>query len=477
MPVDTPKKEYDDCLHKWQLVRDCDKGATAVKAKGTKYLPMPNPDDTSSENEARYKDYKKRANFVNFVASTKEGMTGLVFRKETKIELDSSIDYMVENIDGNGLSADQMIKDVTGDTMLTGRYGLLTEYPPAPPGLTKAQVDQMYLRANIKPYPAESILNWRTAQIGGITKLSMVVLVEPTEKQTADEFVNDVVDYYRVLLLKDGVYVQNLYDDELNLLADDGENTDIIPTKSDGSKWNAIPFQFVGSENNDATIDKAPLYDIAEINIGHYRNSADYEESSFMVGQPTPVFSGLTQSWVDTNMKDGVGLGSRGGVLLPEGGNGQLLQAESNQMPEKGMERKEKQMIMIGARLIQDSTGAETAEAARIRFGGQNSKIGSLIKNVENAFTQCFMWANEFMGGTVEPELEINKELYDATLDPQLIIAGIQLLDRGVIAKPDLQDKLRAGGFIKSDRTNEEINAEAEQADVMTGGGGFDQGE
>lgn len=473
MPVSTPNKEYADNILKWQLVRDCDSGSTAVKEGKTKYLPMPNPDDTSSENTARYKDYLKRANFVNFVASTKEGLLGMVFRKETKLELDSAIEYLKENIDGNGLSTDQMIKDVSGDVLLTGRYGLLSDYPPAPPGLTQAEVRGLGLAANIKSYPAESILSWRVESFGGASKLVSVVLVEPTEIATEDPFVFACVDYHRHLMLRDGVYVQNLYNehDELIIYTTgemvDGEvelTADIIPKKSDGSTWDEITFQFIGADNNDATVDKSPLYDIAEINISHYQNSADFEESSFMVGQPTPVFAGLTQTWVDKNMKNGVALGSRGGVILPEGGSGELLQADPNQMPEKGMERKEQQMIMIGARLIQDSTGNETAEAAKIRFGGQNSKISSLIVNVENGFKKSFDWCLEFMGGSTDTEIEINKQLYDSSLDPQMVMAGIQLLDRGVIAKPDLQDGLRAANtFIKSDRTNEEIDAEAEE--------------
>jgi hypothetical protein len=482
MPVSSPNKEYNKNIDKWQLVRDCDEGSKAVKAKKTKYLPQPNPEDSSNENAARYDDYVFRANFVNFVASTKEGLLGMVFRKETKLELDSSIDYLKDNIDGNGLSTDQMIKAVSGDVFLTGRYGLLTDYPPAPSGLTQAEVIANGLRANIKPYPAESVLSWRTETFGGITKNSSIVLVEPTEIATDDQFVFECVDYHRHLMLKDGVYVQNLYneDDEL-IYWDTGEvvngevvmTADIIPRKSDGSTWDEITFQFIGADNNDSTVDKAPLYDIAEVNISHYQNSADFEESSFMVGQPTPVFAGLTQTWVDKNMKNGVALGSRGGVLLPDGGSGELLQADPNQMPEKGMERKEQQMVMIGARLIQDSTGNETAEGARIRFGGQNSKVSSVIVNVENGFKSCFNWALQFMGGTAESEIEINKELYDATLDPQLVMAGIQLMDRGVIAKQDLQDNLRAGGFIKSERTNEDIDAEAEET-VMGGdfGGG-----
>ena len=479
MPVSAQHKEYQKYINQWQMLRDCDDGANAIKTRrgggalgqlgslpGASYLPPPNADDGSIANKLRYEAYRQRASFVNFVGHTKEGMLGMVFRKETALELDPSIEYMRDNSNGQGLSADQLIRWVAADTLLVGRFGLLVDYPAARPGLTAAQ--SAGLEAKILAYPAEAVINWRTETINGRQVLSMVVLREPTEKISDDGFEVIELMYHRVLLLVDGVYVQRLYDenDELLGIEEGGAfNTDIVPRKSDGSTWNEIPFTFVGSINNDADVDKAPLYDIAEINIAHYRNSADYEESSFLVGQPTPVFAGLTQSWVDQNMSDGVAFGSRAAVLLPESGNAMLLQAGENQMPLKGMEIKEQQMIKIGTRIIQDSGGIETAEAAKIRFAGQNSKLSAIIGNVELAFFNCLSWVMEFMGGSAEPEVEINKEFYEASIDPQLVMASIQLMDRGVIALPDLRDQLRRAGMIDSERTDDEIDGDAEIVD------------
>jgi len=490
MPVDSTNPQYDKSITKWKLVRDCDEGASAIKSRakgaegalgglaGTAYLPPPNATDGSTNNKLRYRAYVERANFVNFTGHTKEGMLGMVFRKPCTIDLDASIDYMIANANGDGLSADQMVKDAAGEALMVGRYGLLVDYPEAPRGLTDAQVRNQNLRANILPYPAESIINWRTTTIGGIKKLSLVVLQEPTLKLSDDGFEYEECMYHRVLRLEDGVYVQNLYDDDNELVyhsygeADDGESIidpNIYPRKFDGSLWDEIPFAFIGSINNDETVDKAPLYDIAEINISHYRNSADYEESSFLVGQPTPALAGLTQSWVDQNMSGGISFGSRSAILLPEGGNATLLQASENQMPLKGMEMKEVQMVKIGTRIIQDQSGTETAEAAKIRFSGQNSKLGSIISNVESAFTRCFLWAMEFMGGTSEPKIYVNKEFYDATVDPQLLMAQIQLMDRGVIAKSDIRHVMRKANLIDAERTDDMLDDESESEDMFDG--------
>ncbi len=74
------------------------------------------------------------------------------------------------------------------------------------------------------------------------------------------------------------------------------------------------------------------------------------------------------------------------------------------------------------------------------------------------------------MGGTGDTEITINTEFYDASIDPQMVIALIQLNDRGLIAPKDLRGNLRSGGLIKDDRSDEDIESEAEEVSPLTGG-------
>jgi hypothetical protein len=74
----------------------------------------------------------------------------------------------------------------------------------------------------------------------------------------------------------------------------------------------------------------------------------------------------------------------------------------------------------------------------------------------------------DFMGGTVEPVIQVNKEFYDATIDPQLLMAQIQLMDRGVIAKDDVRDLMRRANLIDAERTNQVLDGDVETADIMS---------
>jgi hypothetical protein len=160
-------------------------------------------------------------------------------------------------------------------------------------------------------------------------------------------------------------------------------------------------------------------------------------------------------------------LGSRAFITLPDGGNATLLQANPNQMPSDGMVKKEKQMIQIGAKIISDSGGVETAEAARIRFSGQNSKLGTVVDNVEQAYETLLEWALAFVGGAGEVNVSLNKEFYEKGADPQMLMAKIQMLDRQVIGVSDIRNYMRKAGSIEADRTDEEIDEELQNVSPL----------
>jgi hypothetical protein len=464
MTVSTQHPDYTKFFPQWKQVRDCVAGSAAIKAAGTTYLPKPN--EVEEDSEARYDQYKLRALFAAFTAHTKDGLLGLAFRRATEIDLPPQIEYLEANADGVGATLDQATRDIVADVLETGRYGLLAEYPQVDSEpMTETDEQALGVASYIVRYPAESITNWRTDVASGKKRLVQIVLQEVAQKPI-NQFETETVTTYRVLALEDGVYTQTLYGEDDTILAGP-----IIPTKQDGTPFDVIPFAFIGAQNNDETPDKSPLIDISDVNIAHYRNSADYEESAFLVGQPMLSIIGLNTSWIKENMKNGVVVGSRRALLLPMAASVDLIQVAPNSMPFEGMAAKESQMIALGARLIRDAGGVETAEAAKIRFTGQTSRLAVIVGNVESAVVQVLGWVSEFMGAGIEAEdiiFNLNRDFYDRTVDPQAVAAGIQLVDRGVIARSDLQLTLKRGGLLGEERTTEDIESETSAVNPLT---------
>jgi hypothetical protein len=456
MPVDTTNPTYDIYKNEWIKTRDACKGSVAVKSKKSQYLPVPDAEtNPMGIDSIRYKQYLNRAVFTNYTGRTKNALVGAAFRKKPIIELPDGLEYLIDDATGDGLSLEQLAKDELNNLLETGRSLLLVDYPQTEEGMSSEQVSILNLTASIIPYKAEAVINWKTEVITGRNMLTLVVLEEPY-LENSDEFSHESKMQYRVLRLKEEGYCQQIYRDN------EPYTEEFYPRKSDGSVFDYIPVTFVGSQNNDSTIDNAPLSDIADVNMAHYKNSADYEESCFITGQPTLFIThSLTQEQWDEYNPKGIKIGSRAGHVLGDTGSANLLQANPNNLVMEAMKAKEQQMVAIGARIITDRGGNETAEGARIRFASENSVLGDIVGNLSSAIKSCIYWVGEFMGvDTDECVFIINREFYDKMVDPQTIMSLVTLLDRQIVSSQDIFDRLKAGGLIDAERKLEDVQDE-----------------
>jgi len=440
MKVSTQHLDYKEALQRWDLVR------AIVKNDAAKYIRSPDIND-----DARTKQYRADAILTNFTAFTKAGLTGLVFRKDPQYSLPPEIDYIDDDITGSGISLLQFSQKLIGDLLQTGRYGLLVDY-----------YDDGG-KAYIKPYCAESIINWKSELVNGEYVNTVIVLCEDVQVDSDDPFSQETVKSYRALMLvdQDGskVYQQWLFNDEEDLI------NVITPVDFNGQPFSRIPFIFVGSENNDSAVDYQPLYDMSVINLGHYRNSADYEESIFITGQPTIVINigEASKDDFDSANSNGVMMGSRKGLVLQGGGNASLLQASPNQLVAQAMKEKIEQAAYIGARLIAPSGGRETAEAVRVRYGSQNSALVTLAANAEEAIEYSIELICQFMGANPQAvEFKLNDVYFEETADANLLAQQILLFDRGIISSDEILDYGRKTGFISDTVSNEEISNKAD---------------
>lgn len=270
--------EYNDAYNSWVLVEDAVGGEYKVKNKGVEYLPMPNPDDESQANRLRYDQYKKRAVYYNTCFRTLMGMIGVAFRVAPKSIIPASVDYLELNADGAGLSLQQQAQWVLSEVIKKGRCGAMVDYPSVDGDTSKADVERG-IRSSIKVYSPESVVDWNEEETDIGARLNYVKICETSHRINVDTGIRECVTKYIVLRLSDGVYTAQYYND---LSQSEGEP--LTPRNAAGQPFDYIPFMFIGSENNNPDIDQALLYDLAVVNVAHYRNSADNEEASLSLG-------------------------------------------------------------------------------------------------------------------------------------------------------------------------------------------------
>jgi len=470
MGIDYKRPEYNDNLPRWQVVDDTQKGEICIKSKGEKYLPFygtqPRLPDTfdsdyayneyylnyqylTNEQKNRYKNYLKRAKFYNYVSRTVGGLVGMATKDALTISVDQRLEFVNTDINGEGMSLSQQYKRTTELTIKHARCGLLVDYPQTNGQVTQEQINQGVARSYCTLYKADQIINWGSTRFGAATKLSLVVLAEvQLLPKDGDSYELDEVTQYRVLRLVDGLYQQEV-------LADNGELIEgpYQPTDNLGNRLDFIPFQFVGAINNDADPDETTVYDIASLNVGHYINSADYENSSWLCGQPIPWISGVDQQWQRENA--GLSLGSGAMIPVPQGGQFGIEQTQPNSQAFEAMSHKQDQMIALGAKMITGGGSFNSATEAAINNQSETSFLQSVIGNVTDAYQVVLDWMALFEGSG-DTSIENPADLMVFTADPQMAAQVALQWQSGLISKEDARDYMRKIGTLE--RNDEEID-------------------
>lgn len=453
------RSDYSEALARWRLTEDACAGEAAVKKRAAAYLPVPNPEDESEDNRKRYANYLARAVFYNAAQRTLQGLVGTAFRRIPTLTLPEALRYVEDDMDGAGVSIYQQSQDALEHAIKAGRAGLLVDYPATEAPASLREQQSGFLRPTATLYPATAIINWRTERVGNRHRLALVVISEQVEEAGEDGFGVESVEQHRVLRLVDGLYVVEVWrKDRSGWHITEARE----PLDGAGRRWTEIPFTFIGASNNDPSIDAAPLYDLAVLNLAHYRNSADYEDSVFFVGQAQAWIAGLTEEWRDWLESSGLYIGARAPILLPSGGQFGFAQAQPNTLSKEAMDQKEAQMIALGARLIERGSATKTATEAQSDSEAEHSVLSLAASNVSEAYTKALAWMGQFMAAAGDALYAIAQDYTEHKLSPQDRQQLLLEWQSGGIAKKDYRDALRRGGVIDPERTDEEIDAEIE---------------
>lgn len=449
--VKTRHPEYVRNAPKWEKVRN------AVSGDLICYLRDVGKNETDiAYGKKRQEEYEEGAICYNFTRRTLDGMVGSVMRKDPEQIIPKSMEYLLSNADGSGVGLWQHAQDTLYEVDAIGRGGLLVDAPETG-AATAAEQNAGLLNPTISFYSAENIVNWRLRREGAINKVIMVILREVWEyPEDGNEFVTKFGEQYRVLDIDDGNYRQRVYRFDAGG-GQVGPVQEVYPQLG-SLPAGTIPFTFIGSNNNDSYIDTVPLYPLAELNIGHFRNSADVEEASFIVGQPTlfiaPGDNMSKQDFIDAN-PNGVRMGSRSGHNIGTGGTAFLVQAAEVNLPRENMKDKELQALQIGAQLI-TPTQQITAESARIQRAADTSVMATIARNVSRAYEDALKWVAQALNiGNRTVEFRLNMDFFLQPMTAQDRTAWMADINAGLLPASAYYAALRKAGV--TDYTDADI--------------------
>jgi hypothetical protein len=445
MAVNTEYKLYTKYKKKWDLCRDF------MESEVEHRIPDIDPKD-----KKRSQQYREDAQLTNFTARTVNGFVGLIFSKDPSYELTPKTEHLLEDATGDSMHLFQLAKESCTETILTARYIILSDFPELETAVNRRDQQRLNLQSKLRVWKAESAINWGYEYRNNRKILNLLVLKDVID-YVDEDFIHHESNEYTVLRLdQDGYYKIEVYDHELTLIRENW------PKKGNGELFEIIPVSIIGAQRVGADPHTPPIYDIAKINLGHYKNSASQEESIKICGQPSLFFTtDLSREQFKAANKNGIKIGARAGHNLGSSGSAQLLQASPNTLAGEGMEQKQRLAFMVGAMLLQPQASNETAAAAKIRNKSEISVLDSIATNNSVGIRQNLRWCAEFEGDNPDDiQFELNYEFFEAVADSQAILAAIQLYDRGAIALPDLRHNARKSGLLEHTRDDEDVDAD-----------------
>lgn len=422
--VDFTRPEYKTAAPQWALVRSVCRGGEDIKS----YLPELEEQDNKRKKK-RNKDYQDRAVFYPITGNTRNGMIGMAFKKDPLVAVTEKLSCLKDDADGAGSSIYQLAQSSLESILEVGRHGLYVDYN------SDSKLPYIF------QYQAEDIINWRADRINGRTILTLVVLREMVEEEDGFGFKDTI--QYRVLAIENGKFICRVYRKPAGSSVYQ-IHSEYIPERAGNGAWDEIPFTFIGAQNNDHTIDEAPLLGLAKINLGHYRNSADYEDSVFFCGQVQPYIGGLNEQWRDWLQEKGVMVGSRSPILLPDKGSYGYVQAQPNMLAKEAMDSKRDYMVALGAQLVSSDSKVKTIIQSVGEQSAQTSILSICCSNVSDAFSKALMWCAEYLGlDTKDTSFEINKDLVNHIADSLMIREIVAAWQSGATRKSDLVRSLQ----------------------------------
>jgi hypothetical protein len=446
--VDNVHSDFTPRSVQWARIRDALEGSDEIKRKGEEYLPKPDGMTVTA-----YQAYKRRAHFFPVAERTLRGLSGIVFRIPTRFKLPARLEPFLESATTEGHSLQVLVEQIVNEVLSIGRYGLLLDYPTGNTSPTSIPY--------IATYTAENITDWKVQLVNGRRELTRLVLRENfdadlsgVEEQRLELLLNEDMNYE----VRRWVYYGSSKNNEANWSLE----TTTVPIVN-GKTLKSIPFQFINPYDLRPEIEKPPFLDLVDVNIGLYRNSADYEHALFLTSQPTPWVAGAIN---EDNKPTAIGSGAF--WILPEGATCGMLEfgGAGIQAMERAMNIKKEELAALGARMIYEGRYRnESSETARMRGKSELALLTNVVNMVEAGLLRILRLAAEWTGAdTKEVEVHINRDWVETRMGAEELNALVRAWQAGAISHQTLYEDLQRGEIAPVDRSFEDEKYLIEEA-------------
>lgn len=450
----------------WQIVADVCAGTLQLRERGAIYLPQ-----ESAERPEHYSYRLSRAIFFNAFERTLNALVGMVFRKDPALSADapeairgreasdevSVVEGQWENIDNAGAHGAVFCKEVFTNAMRDGHAAILVDMPPALPEGASLEDER---RAGRRPYwvsyEASQIINWRTRNVGGQTKLDLIVFRECATEADGEYGEKEVIRYRVMRPGMWAVYRESRDEKGLVTTVLESEGATSLPE---------IPVAVIYIRKTGALCSRPPLLDLAIINLAHYQKYSDLSVYLHLCRpilcrkgsdlKPVQVISAYTV--MDTS--------ADGQVYFAEPSGGGLAPARED------LKDLEARMAVMGLSMLTKRTaGPGTATEELLDHVKEESDLATAARSLKDAIELCLKFHAQYLDpkATSGGSVELGATMESLTLTAQDVQAYSSLVANKQLSLESLWAVLARAGKLPEDFDPEKERAaiEADSEDL-----------
>jgi len=402
MPVNTQSSDYQKYKPIWEKVRDVCSGQDTIKSKGEKYLSK-----IKSWETEKYDAYKQRAQFPGFTNRTLNVSLGNLFRKNPT-GIDSLGDY-ADNIDLCGSNFIYWSRKLASEIMQTNYVGVIVDWS-----------DSMS-RPYAVTYKAEQIINVRETIHNGVELITMIMLEGETYVHNPqDPYATEEKKIWKELYLDPVLsgetivsYVYKARDWQEVRSADGNISFQIVPGSEktpqiNGQTFDRIPFFFLTSTGLNDDPSPPMLLNMANVELGYYKNSADHENRLHWAGQPSII----TRGWpADKTFPIG------SSADFPIDGGAAYITAPAESAIRDEMDKKEQIMAALGSSILSGrGRYVASAQTSQITSESEHSTLMDLANSMSYCVSQVMTLFMQWAGSSEPVNIQYNTDFQSAEI-------------------------------------------------------------
>ena len=426
--------------------------SNVVLSTDEEYLPKLNGQD-----KKQYNSYKKRAVFYGAMSRTVTALVGAIDRKPPEVKGADALEDFMKDVTGTGVSLDEFLKEVEEEVMISGRVVVCVD--------RKNSKDN---RPYLVWYKSEDCINWFSEEYTDFDQrlAGMVFRESYFDRDKDNKYKQIQKDQYREFTLENGNVTVNIWrpEDEdnggapiVNIIGKEEKPRYVIKETykltNRAKPLGFIPCVPIVADGSPFEVPKPPLLDLVDVNLAHYRNSADYEHGMHWTALPTPVLTGL-------NGKDSkISIGSGSAIILPDPQSSAMFLEFSGTglgVIKTAMDHKESMMSALGARMLASRMDQSTsAEVTRINYSGETASLCNVARSMSRGMARMLrmvaLWEN--FKGAENIEVILNEDYVDTKLEGADITALMSAYQGGAISLDSLIWNMASGERIPVGRT------------------------